>query len=93
MSRANEVFVSSAAPIDAGYRQYRPDASAAGMRTRANTEQARVHSGKQTTDAEAIIARLVNQYFCSSTKAFLLLLKSISIKSRPASPRLATLQE
>ena len=67
MPQRNEVFDSSAAPIDAEHRQYRPDGSAAGMRTRTATEQALVYSGKQTTDAEARIAALINQYFCSST--------------------------
>ena len=66
MFQANEVFTSSAAPIDAGLRQYRPDGSVAGMHTRAASEQTVVYSGKQTADAEARIGALINQYFSSS---------------------------
>lgn len=68
MSRANEAFDTSAAPIDdTGARQCRPDAPAGVVRAPAAIEQASAYSGNQASNAEAIIGALVNQYFRCST--------------------------
>ena len=60
MSPQAEVIAGSVARIDAGHREQRPPVSGAGMH--AVAEQARAHSGKQMSDAEAIIGELVSQY-------------------------------
>ena len=67
MSRASEAFATSAAPIDAGARQDRPDAPAGVVRTPAAMENGGAYSGNQAANAEAIIGALVNQYFRCST--------------------------
>jgi hypothetical protein len=66
MSQANEAFASSAA-LGAGGHQYRPGGSTGVVHSPAVTEQAGAYSGKQSTNAEAIIEALVNQYFRCST--------------------------
>ena len=68
MSQSIEVFASSTAAIDAGSRSHRPNGFLAGGHGRSVTDQTRIHSGKQTDDAESIIGELVNQFLhCSTT--------------------------
>jgi hypothetical protein len=65
MTQQAEVIVRSMARIDAGHRPQRTYVLGAGMP--AATEQSRARSGTQTSDAEAVIGELVNQYLRCST--------------------------